>query len=486
MPWDPDSDFAALVTSENVGDLVRHVTRRLDDFGDLDVQLDEQRGLIQIHHAGAHADVWLWHKESGGIATLHDYATKQQSRKLDLLLPLQCKSSWLGVDRVCVPADAHALMRQEFGSTYMTPLFTHFECFENVWGGRLSGTAYFTLALACAPFLWAAMWLGGCRLLRCVRMCLWSGKCACGACAALLGSPGRRRALLLIALVGIFLFEEEGCNLSGELAILLHGTGAVFDRFGIQYWLDYGTLLGVARDGGIIPWEYDNDVGMMEDQCAAASTPAVRAAFSALGYSLYNMSDRIAAKEHLVYDHQVKEWWKRLKYSDPYLHTPCLRVYDKGHVHFVDVYWFRRITAAQARGAPQGTYNIPPRYDFKHDLLCNNEGLESDEFYPGGCRDTALMLPLAQKESMGRKWPVPRNSVQVCRDNYPSSDAMKVGAPKGFKRLLCFRTWTTAQQAVGFVAFALVVSHSVFGLPGNAAKKKKYASVPQEAQDHAA
>ena len=43
---------------------------------------------------------------------------------------------------------------------------------------------------------------------------------------------------------------------------------ALYDRFfdicnahGIEYWLEYGSLLGYVRHGGIIPWEWDMDVG---------------------------------------------------------------------------------------------------------------------------------------------------------------------------------------------------------------------------------
>jgi lipopolysaccharide cholinephosphotransferase len=34
----------------------------------------------------------------------------------------------------------------------------------------------------------------------------------------------------------------------------------VFDKHGIEYWLDYGTLLGAVRDGKFIPWDSDVDL----------------------------------------------------------------------------------------------------------------------------------------------------------------------------------------------------------------------------------
>ena len=35
----------------------------------------------------------------------------------------------------------------------------------------------------------------------------------------------------------------------------------IFDKIGIDYWLDTGTLLGAVRDGRIIEWDTDVDLG---------------------------------------------------------------------------------------------------------------------------------------------------------------------------------------------------------------------------------
>jgi len=42
---------------------------------------------------------------------------------------------------------------------------------------------------------------------------------------------------------------------------LLKDTKEVFDKYGVEYWLDCGTLLGAIRDGKVIPWDHDLDFG---------------------------------------------------------------------------------------------------------------------------------------------------------------------------------------------------------------------------------
>ena len=57
---------------------------------------------------------------------------------------------------------------------------------------------------------------------------------------------------------------------------MLGDTIDILGRAGIDYHLDYGTLLGVVRDGDLIPWDGDLDIGVL-----ATDWPALEATFGA-------------------------------------------------------------------------------------------------------------------------------------------------------------------------------------------------------------
>jgi len=50
-------------------------------------------------------------------------------------------------------------------------------------------------------------------------------------------------------------------NIAAARALLLEIAG-VLDAAGVDYMLDAGTLLGIVRDGDLIPWDGDLDISI--------------------------------------------------------------------------------------------------------------------------------------------------------------------------------------------------------------------------------
>ena len=46
---------------------------------------------------------------------------------------------------------------------------------------------------------------------------------------------------------------------------ILHDVGTLLDREGVRWWIDYGTVLGYVREGGLISFDKDTDLGILAE-----------------------------------------------------------------------------------------------------------------------------------------------------------------------------------------------------------------------------
>ena len=59
-----------------------------------------------------------------------------------------------------------------------------------------------------------------------------------------------------------YMSQEDRSNLKYMLTAIVNA----FDKYGVIYWLDYGTLLGAVRYKSIVPWDHDGDISVLLTQ----------------------------------------------------------------------------------------------------------------------------------------------------------------------------------------------------------------------------
>jgi len=69
----------------------------------------------------------------------------------------------------------------------------------------------------------------------------------------------------IFAMLVLYLGEVYSCNNDVKLHNLMKKVHGILEANSVDYFLDYGTLLGAFRDGSFIPWDYDLDIGIQQN-----------------------------------------------------------------------------------------------------------------------------------------------------------------------------------------------------------------------------
>ncbi|TDH74413.1 hypothetical protein CCR75_001978 [Bremia lactucae] len=248
--------------------------------------------------------------------------------------------------------------------------------------------------------------------------------------------------LLATAVLRLVHFLYGKCDTREHMSTLLTKTARILKQNDIEYWLDKGTLLGVHRDKGLIPWEYDVDMGVMNATCAKIS--ALKSEFKAVGLTAYDREDAIPHKVKLTYDTENHEFY----WSDPKLHDPCIRVYDTADVGtWVDIYWYVELTRDEVAAARDRVL-LPPDYDDKDSLICCSEGLQAYTTHMccGGCVPRKSLFPLQRQfvnvydgVNAAQKQPVPAQVAQFLSIQYGADALLRREIKVSGKGSACYR-----------------------------------------------
>lgn len=106
---------------------------------------------------------------------------------------------------------------------------------------------------------------------------------------------------------------------------------SMLEGYGLNYWLEGGSLLGAARSGDIIPWDYDVDIGMFMNEVTNKSR------FLA---NIWN-SQKLLDGKGFVWERAREGDFIRVQYSESnHLHVDIFPFYEKNGVMTKDT-WFK-------------------------------------------------------------------------------------------------------------------------------------------------
>ena len=111
-----------------------------------------------------------------------------------------------------------------------------------------------------------------------------------------------------------FELKPKGVLLNTQILCqeLLNFVDNICKKYDINYWLEYGTLLGAKRHGGFVPWDDDVDIAMMRadhDKFTSVIHDEIKS---------NNLEDEITALRYLVND-QRSILFTQIKFSPNYV-----------------------------------------------------------------------------------------------------------------------------------------------------------------------
>jgi len=221
------------------------------------------------------------------------------------------------------------------------------------------------------------------------------------------------------------------CDNSDKLTSLYFATQDLLHAAEVSFVPCFGTLLGMHRDGKIIPWEYDIDLCLTEDMCRR----------------VYEKKDMIESSRISVYRAQeITPWYISLHWLGSKTFTkPCVRIYFG--LHMVDLYPWVPTTVGELKSRKLGLHREPEQgvgseyyTKWSNQLLSSamQLGVEDDEKLFCSAEYCFLpehIYPYASDTFLGRNIQSVSNPDAMCKQMYGST--WKTPYVKGVKHDLC-------------------------------------------------
>ena len=139
-----------------------------------------------------------------------------------------------------------------------------------------------------------------------------------------------------ILLAAWYILQREFCHLNEYFKKYLVEIHDLLQMYDIEFWPNGGALLGFLRNQQLLPWDYDIDLNIMEDQLVRIVE--LKTEFEKLGYQFYTRNDYIPYK----HNHKIK-LPAIIMYTKP---TVPLISMVRFHIEFYD---WKEMTLTQAR-----------------------------------------------------------------------------------------------------------------------------------------
>lgn len=179
-------------------------------------------------------------------------------------------------------------------------------------------------------------------------------------------------------------------NYHQRMKIMLLKTIDILNKNGFKYWLEAGTLLGIMRDGDLIQWDYDADLGIPAD--TADEIMKLRFEF----FPNYLIKRRRIQTTWLPGDMRVikvKTPWEKIRQINFHIDLFCVypvkdkyRWVDSGALKHVDRKYYDTLSTLEWEGR---TINIPNHAEEYLSLRYGNWQIPKQN-YNAGLHDGAI------------------------------------------------------------------------------------------------